>query len=272
MSLIKKNMTLSNAPNPVTATCRVLAAVIVAAMVTPAIALTASAADYRYWTFWTAGPLVECRTPEGGVALVCEEITTRDKWAFAQVGAQDVKPVDRTVTGWRFAISTPDGSDAPSSPASFAELCPDMSEPVSDQHRVAVVIDFGSTNIAPNGETPPTPNKVECVSLEVGQSAADALVLATSEVRADGGFVCGIDGYPSEECGVEVDSASLPAQETPAAANSESGAEVAETEVVAVEEPLDDQSPAWLWPIVGLVVVGALVLIFFAARRGKSTA
>ena len=38
------------------------------------------------------------------------------------------------------------------------------------------------------------------------QSAADALNAAGLEIRANEGFVCGINGYPNEECGVEVPS------------------------------------------------------------------
>jgi len=228
------------------------------------------AADYRYWTFWTAGPTIECKTPEGGTAIVCEQIDTGETWAFAQVGAQDIKPVDQTVIGWRFAISTPDGSEQPAEPASFAKLCPAMSEPVSDQHRVAVVIDFGPGNIAPAGETPPTPNKVECISLEVGQSAADALVLATSEVRGEGGFVCGIDGYPTEECGLEVDAADFAPDNSAAQTATEETADGATAEVVAIDEAPTSDSPGWLWPVVGLVVLVTLIVIFIAARRGKS--
>lgn len=241
------------------------AVITLAAAVMPLLSVTtANAVDYRYWTSWTAGPVIECKTPEGSVAIVCEEITSGQAWTFAKVGAQDIKPVDQSVLGWRFAVSVPSISDPPELPSTFAELCPAMSAPVSDQHRVAVVIDFGLASIAPAGETPPTPNKVECISLEVGQSAADALVLAASDVRADGAFLCGIDGYPAKECGVEVDAASL--------AIESATAETSQTEVVAVAEPNANSTPGWLWPVVGVVVLLTLVVIFISARRGKSKA
>jgi hypothetical protein len=145
-----------------------------------------------------------------------------------------------------------------------------MSQPVSDQHRVAVAIDFGPAAIAPSGETPPTPNKITCVSLEVGQSAADALVLATRDVRGEGGFVCGIDGYPAQECGVEVDGADFVVAEVEAGTTEVDADQTAEAEVVALDETSASGESRWVWPLVGLAVVATLLVIFIAARRGRS--
>lgn len=227
----------------------------------------ASAADYRYWTFWTAGPVVQCSVAEGATEQSCEELPTATEWQFAQVGAQDIQLRDMSVLGWKFAISTPEGSEPPVEAPNFATLCPDMSNPVSDQFRVAVVIDFGATEIAPPGDTPPTPNKVGCVSVEVGQNAADALVLASSEVRADGGFVCGIDGYPTEECGAEVSASEAVAEE---AATEEATTEVDVSEEAADEPTQPSSLPTWLWPLVGIAVIGALIAIIVGVRRGRA--
>ena len=45
---------------------------------------------------------------------------------------------------------------------------------------------------------------IKCVTVTEGQTAADALNAAGLEVRANDGFVCGINGYPKEECGLEI--------------------------------------------------------------------
>jgi hypothetical protein len=150
--------------------------------------------------------------------------------------------------GWKFAISTPDGSEPPVEAPDFATLCPDLAEPAEGELRAAVVIDFGSPEIAPPGDTPPSPNQVGCVTLEAGQNAADALVFASTMVRENEGFVCGIDGYPNEECGAEVDAAAI------SAAAESSGS-----------------LPGWLWPLVGVVVIGALIAILISARRGRTS-
>jgi hypothetical protein len=233
---------------------------------------SASAADYRYWTFWTAGPVIQCSVAEGATEQTCEELPAATEWQFAQVGAQDIQLRDQSITGWRFAISTPDGSEPPVEAPDFAALCPDLAEPAEGELRAAVVIDFGSPDIAPPGDTPPSPNQVGCVTLEAGQNAADALILASGEVREDQGLVCGIDGYPSEECGAEVDAAAISAaaEEVDAAASSTPADEVDTAASDAAAES-SGSSPGWLWPLVGVVVVGALIAIVISARRGRAS-
>ena len=162
---------------------RNIASIFVASIFTSLFSITpASAADYRYWTFW---------------------VTTSDSWSFANEGAGTLKVTDQMVTGFKFAITGADNGMPPSQSAVFSQLCPDTSEQAGVL-RVAVVVDYNDQAIAPEGETPPAPNAVSCVNLSEGQTAADALVATGLDVRAKDGFVCGINGYPKEECGLEI--------------------------------------------------------------------
>jgi hypothetical protein len=222
---------------------------------------SASAADYRYWTFWTAGPVIQCSVAEGATEQTCEELPAATEWQFAQVGARDIQLRDQSIMGWKFAISTPDGSEPPVEAPDFATLCPDLAEPAEGELRAAVVIDFGSPDIAPPGDTPPSPNQVGCVILEAGQNAADALVFASTMVRENEGLVCGIDGYPSEECGAEVDAAAISA----------AAADEADTAASDAAAESSGSLPGWLWPLVGVVVIGALIAIVISARRGRTS-
>ena len=165
---------------------RNIAVIFIASIFTSLFSITpANASDYRYWTFW---------------------VTTNDSWSFANFGAGDTKnslATDQMVTGWKFAITGADNGLPPTESAVFAELCPDTSEQAGTL-RVAVVVDFNDQATAPEGETPPSPNVVKCVTVTEGQTAADALNAAGLEIRANDGFVCGINGYPKEECGLEI--------------------------------------------------------------------
>jgi hypothetical protein len=162
---------------------RNIAVIFVASIFTSLFSITpANAADYRYWTFW---------------------VTTNDSWSFANEGAGTLKATDQMVTGFKFAITGADNGLPPTESAVFAELCPDTSEQAGAL-RVAVVVEYNEQSIAPEGETPPSANVVSCVTVNEGQTAADALSAANLDVRAKDGMICGISGYPKEECGLAI--------------------------------------------------------------------
>ena len=162
---------------------RNIAVIFIASIYTSLFSITpANAADYRYWTFW---------------------VTTNDSWSFATEGAGTLKATDQMVTGFKFAITGADNGLPPTESAVFAELCPDTSEQAGAL-RVAVVVEYNDQSIAPEGETPPSANVVSCVTVNEGQTAADALSAANLDVRAKDGMICGISGYPKEECGLEI--------------------------------------------------------------------
>jgi hypothetical protein len=162
---------------------RNIAVIFIASVFSSLFSITpANAVDYRYWTFW---------------------VTTNDSWSFATEGAGTSKVTDQMVTGFKFAITGAYDGVPPTESAVFSELCPDTSEQAGTL-RVAVVVDFNDQATAPEGETPPSANVVKCVTVTEGQTAADALNAANLDVRAKDGMICGISGYPKEECGLEI--------------------------------------------------------------------
>ncbi|MEY3514917.1 MAG: hypothetical protein RLY38_68 [Actinomycetota bacterium] len=210
---------------------RNIAVIFIASIFTSLFSITpANAADYRYWTFW---------------------VTTNDSWSFANEGAGTLKATDQMVTGWKFAITGADNGLPPTDSAVFAELCPDTSEQAGTL-RVAVVVDFNDQATAPEGETPPSSNVVNCVTVNEGQTAADALNAAGLEVRANDGFVCGINGYPKEECGIEI-----------ASTTSDPTAMAATEDMTTVDTPADEEKESTNTNV-QLIGLAAVLIIAFA--------
>lgn len=145
---------------------------------------------YRYWSYWQA---------DAG------------SWQFAQVGVGSVAVADGQVQGWRFITSvTGSGSElAPRSSADFSEICEGVVAP-KGKVRVGLVIDYGDASDYPGAGAPPKPVS-ECVLADAGISSA--VVLADHvEIRANNGFVCGINQWPKSGCGEAVDSATADGQ------------------------------------------------------------
>jgi hypothetical protein len=210
---------------------RNIAVIFIASIFTSLFSITpANAADYRYWTFW---------------------VTTNDSWSFANEGAGTLKATDQMVTGWKFAITGADNGLPPTESAVFAELCPVTSEQAGTL-RVAVVVDFNDQATAPEGETPPSPNVVNCVTVKEGQTAADALNAAGLEVRANDGFVCGINGYPKEECGLEI-----------ASTTSDPTAMATAEDMATVDTPADEEKESTNTNL-QLIGLAAVLIIAFA--------
>lgn len=168
------------------------------------ISLSPAAADtgYRYWGYFQAG-------------------AGATSWTAAMTGPS-VAVNDGDVEGWTFTASSNDiPATAPMMDPDFAALCGDVSE-VAGKVRVGLVVDFGPGEIAPEGEIP---NEFfsDCVIVPAGSVGLDVLKAAL-EVRSDNsGLICGIAGYPSQECGAEIDMAVLdnssPESAEPSAAN-----------------------------------------------------
>ena len=175
-----------------------VATVVVGVLVTVPLVLVAllaaagpaEASTYRYWTYWW-GSNPGKATPG---------------WTFAQVGPAGHRVGDTWVLGWRFATSTTTtGSAKPRQSPDFATLCPSLAEPVVGQDRVALVVDYGTAADAPPGQTPPSTStvRVECLTLSASpqhQTGAQALAAAGVTVRSENGLICGLDGYPVDEC------------------------------------------------------------------------
>ena len=159
----------------VVATSAALAPIVLAAS-------PASASAYRYWSYWHG-------TSTGG-------------WTFSPVGAT-YRPPAGSVDGWRFAVSGTAGSVKPRATASYASICAHHAAAPAGQKLVGLVVDYGTGADAPPGQKPP--RGVDTFCAQVADNGSSAVVLQQyASVRSDAGLVCGIDGYPSGECGVIV--------------------------------------------------------------------
>jgi hypothetical protein len=148
---------------------------------------TAQAASYRYWTYWTA---------------------SNDAWEFRQIGPAANIPKDGAVEGWKFAISSLNG-DEQAKPAftsvdTFQVIC-GSTPALPDKKRVALVVDPGMMQAAPQGEKPGALTST-CVQIDTNATGYNVLRSAMP-VRTSNGFICGIDGYPTIECADVADNA-----------------------------------------------------------------
>lgn len=211
------------------------------------VAPTADAAAYRYWTYWVAAP---------GAAT----------WSFASAGPASLLPADGSVQGWRFAVTTAAGSASsqPRTAPSFADVC--AATPAQEgRKRVALVIDPGTVDEAPPGQQPGQ-TTTACVVAEPDATGYQVMRAVTT-VRADGsGLVCGIGGYPADECAPVIDDpvASPTAAASPAAVGSGSAMDTT-TDTAAADNSTG--SPVPLLAVVALVL-GAGGVLFWRRRRG----
>ena len=143
----------------------------------------ATTKGWRYWGYFQAAP-------------------GKTAWTAAMTGpAVDV--ADGSVEGWSFVFSSDDiPSKAPSIKPSFKSICA-KTPADNDTKRIGLVIDFGSTVYAPKGDKV---NKTIATCVRVAKESLGIDVLAqVAKIRASkSGLICGINGFPSKECGVEI--------------------------------------------------------------------
>ena len=189
---------------------------------------------YRYWGYFQA--------PAGATS-----------WTAAMTGPS-VEVKDGDVEGWTFTASSNDiPATAPMMDPDFADLCADVSE-VAGKVRVGLVVDFGAAEIAPAGETPREFFR-DCVVVKSGAVGLDVLK-EVLEVRAgDSGLICGIAGYPSQECGAEIDMSLLKGEEV----------ESISTKEEATKKATSSNSIA----LAGLAVIAVLVGLVAMRRRSS---
>lgn len=124
-------------------------------------------------------------------------------WFTAGEGPATADPQDGTVEGWNYTFSA-DGivdAQAPSTAPDFQSLCASM--PAKDgKKRVGYVIEFGDPVIYPEGDT--APEKVSgCASLPLNATGIDLLNVVAKVRAGEGGFICGLNGFPAKDCGEE---------------------------------------------------------------------
>lgn len=145
----------------------------------------ANAADkgWRYWGYYQAAP-------------------GATKWTAAMTGPT-VDIEDGAVEGWSFVFSSDDiPSTPPMAKPNFAAIC-GKTKADKDTKRIALVVDFGAKAYAPKGE------KVQksittCVRTAKTSQGIDVLGMALKVRAAKSGLICGLNGYPAKECGVEI--------------------------------------------------------------------
>lgn len=146
---------------------------------------TASAASYRYWSYW---------------------LGIDGDWRYSSWGPASLTPDDGSVEGWRFGVGegTSGAGLTPRNAPDFDRIC--AGTPASEgTKRVAIIIDPGLAEHAPPGESPAGAWAM-CVTAPLAATGSDILRAAAS-VRTQQGMVCGLAGYPASECAVIVDQA-----------------------------------------------------------------
>ncbi len=192
---------------------------------------TAQAATaYRYWTYWQV---------------------SNAQWTFAQAGPVSITPLNGSVEGWRFGISSSRADQAMTpqfnSSTAFANICGNEIPPAG-MKRVALVVDPGLKQHAPRGESPGAVF-TQCVQIQESANGYDVLRQAQS-VRTDNGLICAIKDYPRQECAEVVDESAMQANTTDAA--------------VAIQTS-DTTSPLPL--IIGALFAGALGGLVWKLRK-----
>jgi hypothetical protein len=146
---------------------------------------SANAAEkgWRYWGYYQAAPGVKT-------------------WTAAMTGPT-VDVADGAVEGWSFVFSADDvPSIAPAIKPDFATICGAVKAD-KDTKRIALVIDYGSKVYAPKGEKI-AKSFTTCVRTAKTSQGIDVLGMAVKIRAAKSGLICGINGYPKKECGVEI--------------------------------------------------------------------
>ncbi len=144
---------------------------------------SAASKGWRYWGYFQAAP-------------------GKTAWTAAMTGPS-VDVADGSVEGWSFVFSSDDiPSIAPSAKPNFKAIC-GKTKADNDTKRVGLVIDYGSSLYAPTGEKIKK-TIVTCVRVAKGSLGVDVLGQVAKIRAASSGLICGINGFPAKECGVEI--------------------------------------------------------------------
>lgn len=239
----------SSAPYPAVVNLRRLVAVIgLAAAALLLTAASAQPAQFRYWSYW---------------------IAQDGDWALPQMAPEERRLTDMDIDGWHFGVWGDDGGEAPRALANFTSLCPTLATaaPQTNVVRVAVVIDPGVGTDAPTGEQPGTV-RTACLALSTKATSADALAAAARSVRKENNVLCGIDGYPRDECAPQIGGAtasftgSLPDDNA-----SSSPTATAAANEAAQRSRWSALSPLVLGAVGSLLLLGGAALVFLQRPR-----
>lgn len=176
---------MKSAPMKLATTKKIaLAIILISSQLLAIPASNAASKGWRYWGYFQAAP-------------------GSSTWKAAMTGPT-VDIEDGAVEGWSFVFSSDDvPSVAPKTKPSFSSIC-GKTKADSDTKRIALVIEFGGAAYAPKGEKVAKPI-IRCVTTAKSSQGIDVLAQVI-KVRSDSsGLICGLNGYPKKECGVEID-------------------------------------------------------------------
>jgi hypothetical protein len=144
----------------------------------------AAAVGYRYWGYSQSNA-------EG------------NRWTTAMEGPATTQPADGSVEGWNYTFSAEGAVDpaAPSMQPDFAALCGETKS-TDGEKRVGFIIEFGDPVIYPEGDSAPQTSS-GCVSVPTNATGLEVLNKVASVRAGEGGFICGINGFPSKDCGAD---------------------------------------------------------------------
>jgi len=177
--------TMKSAPTKLATTKKIaLAIILVSSQILAIPASNAASKGWRYWGYFQAAP-------------------GSSTWKAAMTGPT-VDIEDGAVEGWSFVFSSDDvPSVAPKTKPSFSSIC-GKTKADSDTKRIALVIEFGSAAYAPKGEKVAKPI-IRCVTTAKSSQGIDVLAQVIKVRSASSGLICGLNGYPKKECGVEIE-------------------------------------------------------------------
>jgi hypothetical protein len=158
----------------------VLTALFAQSFIAPA---NAESKGWRYWGYYQAA-------------------ANSTTWKAAMTGPT-VDIADGAVEGWIFTFSA---DDVPSTPPSvkpnFNQIC-GSTKAETGKKRIGLVIDFGGRTYAPKGEKIQK-KIVRCVVTAKDSQGIDVLGEVLDVRQDNSGLICGFNGYPAKECGVEI--------------------------------------------------------------------
>ena len=198
---------------------------------------------YRYWTYWNG---------------------SGSTWTFAATSPDTYVPADGSVDGWRFDVAPESGNARPPRVApDFTTIC-GATAAVAGSKRVAVVIDSGAVEDAPEGSTPSAPT-ADCAVVPTGANSLQTLAAVASE-RLDKTLLCAIDDYPATGCGDQVTLSS-----PPPTAEATFPVPVPSSSAAAVTTSTDTgNSTPWGTIIGGLAIVVLIAIAVVLSRRRRA--
>lgn len=211
-----------------------LAVFLVVVWVTPLGAGVAHAEDgYRFWGYYQR---------------------IDNEWRFSEEGSGTYVPEDGGVEGWRHAVAGMNTQRPPRATPAFNEICGKV-RPQDGSKRVAVVVDPGTPEDAPDGQEPGAVSAT-CVVAPPEATGTQVLQLAREIRTDDSGMVCGIAGFPAQGCGDPVANISVPAQE-----------EHRTPELTDPAGEVDSAVPVAAWIGIGVLVVALITGAVVVGRR-----